>query len=177
MAHTFSQNDKLHWYLANGVLIDDEGNISLDEITGRNDEAAVVDGLIHGLWDVKSMIMQLEMAKDALETAIIERMEKAGEKSILSSDKSIRVTVRRSTYPVQNVHDFVTDIQSRKDEISKEVLIEILHAAKSFDANAIPSRFWRELLELYTEHRNKKPSITVAKVMSTGNLPFKKENE
>lgn len=162
----------MHWYLANGVIIDEDGNVSIDELFRKKSETEVIDSLITAIWDIKSQIMSLKIAEDAIEKALSERMQKMGEKSIITSDKTIRASIRYSSYSVQNVHDFVTDIQSRKDELSKETLIELLHAAKSFDPNAIPSRLWKEVLEAYTEKRPKKPAITVAKLMNRPHIRF-----
>ncbi len=164
----------MHWTLSDAIMIDDGGVVSFTN-GKRPTDGEITDTIIRSLADVKAQIRGLEELEDALCTWLTEKMEAADAKTLRTSDDSYRVTMRKGVYTVQNIDEFATDLQMRKDEISKDTLLELIHASRGFNPDAIPSRLLREVLQQYTETRNKKPSFTVAAVLKKN--PFLKENE
>lgn len=147
-------------YIINGDLVVTEDGEILDCRPGV-DRIAL---LASRLEDARAQRKLYEQEEAILQSALLREMQRAGfTKTVVNMDGvELVAAIRQQTYPVQHTDEFASEIQSMLPDITKEELVTIIHAARSFAPEALPEHF-QELLARVTEHRPKKAYVDVSR--------------
>lgn len=144
------------YILGNGVIVTEDGEII--ETPPGMDRLAF---LATRLEEARTQRKMYEQEEAILQSAILRIMD--GKRAIIDTGASeLVVSVKTGTYPVQHTDEFATMLQEMLPDITKEQLINIIHAARSFAPEALPEEF-QPLLAQVTEHRPKRSWVDVSR--------------
>jgi hypothetical protein len=145
------------WSLGNGIEITEDGEVS------AKPGAKILDTLLESAYNLAQEIHELEALQKAIRKYLIELMSVRHVKSLTDSDNEFKATLRASTYTTQDVQALATDLQSRIDTLPKEFFLELIHAAKGFDTEAIRYDTVRGIVEMYTQKNERQPSVIITR--------------
>lgn len=147
-------------YIINGDLVVSEDGEILDAPPGTD----MLQLLAVRLEDARAQRKLYEQEEAILQQALLRIMQqqRLTRVTIDTGGAQLSVSVRQQTYPVQHTDEFATEIQHMLPDVTKEQLVGIIHAAKSFAPEALPEEF-QDLLARVTEHRPKRAYVDVAR--------------